>query len=289
MAFFDGFTVEHVDSGAGATLRVRHGGEGSPVVLLHGHPRTHATWHAVAARLAPRHTVVCPDLRGYGQSSKVAPYTKRAMALDIIGLMRALGHERFDVVGHDRGAYVATRLAIEQPTAVARLVLIESMPLLERLERADWRFALSWWHWWFLGQLDKPAERVINADPDAWYGATPEHMGEEAYADLQLALHDPEVVHAMLEDYRAGLREDVEHDAADRAAGRRITSPLLVVSLLQDDPELDYGIDMQEIWRGWATDVRGATIDCGHHVAEERPDELAALLADFFANASSPG
>ena len=112
---------------------------------------------------------------------------------------------------------------------------------------------------------------------------TPEQMGEEAYADLRRALHDPEVVHAMLEDYRAGLREDHDHDAADRAAGRRITSPLLVISLLQDDPDLDYGTDILDIWRAWATDVRGAAIDCGHHVAEEKPDELARLLLDFLS------
>ena len=281
MAFFDGFALEHLDGGAGATLRVRHGGSGSPVVLLHGHPRTHATWHAVAARLAPHHTVVCPDLRGYGESAKVPPYTKRAMAQDVVGVMRALGHERFAVVGHDRGAYVATRLGLEYQECVTRLAVLESMPLLERLERTDWRFASSWWHWWFFGQTDKPAERVINADPDAWYTATPEHMGQEAYADLRRALHDPEVVHAMLEDYRAGLREDREHDAADRAAGRRITCPLLVVSLLQDDPDLDSGASLLEIWQSWATDVHEDAIDCGHHVAEEKPAELAALLLDF--------
>src|SRR4051794_7533151 len=280
--FFDGFALEAIDCGE-AALRVRHGGDGPPVVLLHGHPRTHATWHMVAAPLAHHHTVVCPDLRGYGESSKVAPYTKRAMAHDIVGMMRALGHERFAVVGHDRGSYVATRLGLEHPAAVDRLVVIESMPLLERLERADWRFAQSGWHWWFFGQSDKPAERVINADPDAWYRATPEHMGLEAYADLRRALHDPEVVHAMLEDYRAGLREDREHDAADRAAGRRITCPLLVVSLLQDDPDLDYGVDLVEIWRAWANDVHGAAIDCGHHVAEEKPLELAALVLDFLS------
>ena len=283
MGFFEGFKLEHVDGGAGATLRVRHGGEGLPVVLLHGHPRTHATWHMVAAKLAPHYTVVCPDLRGYGKSSKVAPYTKRAMALDVVGIMGALGHERFAVVGHDRGAYVATRLGLEHPLAVERLVILEGMPLVERLERADWRFALSWWHWWFFGQLDKPAERVINADPDAWYAVTAEQMGEEAYADLRRALRDPEVVHAMLGDYRAGLREDREHDEADRAAGRRITCPLLVVSLLQDDPELDYGADIVDIWRSWALDVQGAAIDCGHHVAEERPGELARLLLDFLS------
>jgi haloacetate dehalogenase len=281
VAFFDGFTLERIDSGAGATLRVRHGGDGPPVVLLHGHPRTHATWHMVAARLAPHHTVVCPDLRGYGESSKVAPYTKRAMAADVVGVMRSLGHERFAVVGHDRGAYVATRLALEHQARVERLVILEAMPLVERLERTDWRFALSWWHWWFFGQLSKPAEGFINADPDGWYRVTPERMGEDAYADLRRALHDPEVVHAMLEDYRAGLREDREHDETDRAAGRRIACPLLVVSLLKDDPELDHGTDLAAIWDTWATDLRTAAIDCGHHVAEEAPDELAALVLDF--------
>ena len=287
LAFFDGFTLERIDGGGGATLRVRHGGQGPPVVLLHGHPRTHATWHMVASRLAPHHTVVCPDLRGYGESSKVEPYTKRAMAGDIVGVMRSLGHERFAVVGHDRGALVATRLALEHPPRVERLAMLEAMPLIERLERTDWRFALSWWHWWFFGQLEKPAEAFINADPDAWYTATPDQMGQEAYIDLRRALRDPEVVHAMLEDYRAGLRDDREHDEADRAAGRRITCPLLVVSLLQDDPDLDYGTDIAEIWRAWATNIRRATINCGHHVAEEKPDELATLLLDFLG--TDPG
>jgi haloacetate dehalogenase len=284
MAFFEGFNLERVDGGAGATLRVRYGGVGPPVVLLHGHPRTHATWHMVAARLAPHHTVVCPDLRGYGESSKVAPYTKRAMARDIVGVMRALGHDRFAVVGHDRGAYVATRLGLEHPSVVDRLVVLEAMPLLERLERTDWRFALNWWHWWFFAQQAKPAERVINMDPDAWYTVSPERMGPEAYADLRRALHDPEVVHGMLEDYRAGLGDDRDDDAADRAAERKISCPTLVVSLLQDDPELDYGTDFTEIWRAWATDIHRAEIDSAHHVSEERPNELAQLLLDFLAS-----
>lgn len=283
MGFFDGFELEHVDGGAGATLRVRHGGDGPPVVLLHGHPRTHATWHMVAAHLADAFTVVCPDLRGYGGSQKVEPYTKRAMARDVVGVMQALGHDRFHLVGHDRGAYVATRLALDHPDVLDRIVIIESMPGVERLERADWRFAADWWHWWFFGQLDKPAERVINADPDAWYGVTPDLMGAEAYADLRRALHDPEVVHAMLEDYRAGLREDREHEEQARANGLKIACPLLVVSLLRDDPDLDYGVELEEIWQAWATDVRTAEIDCGHHVAEEKPGELAALLRAFLA------
>jgi haloacetate dehalogenase len=283
MAFFEGFELEHIESGAGARLRVRHGGDGPPVVLLHGHPRTHATWHMVAARLATHHRVVCPDLRGYGESSTDGPFTKRAMADDIVGVMRTLGHERYAVVGHDRGAYVATRLGLSYPAVVDRLVILEGMPLVERLERTDWRFARDWWHWWFYGQLDKPAEPLIEADPDAWYRATPERMGSEAYADLQRALHDPAVVHAMLEDYRAGLREDREDEEADRTAGRRIRCPLLLVSLLRDDPELDYGVELAEIWRAWATDVRTAEIDCGHHVSEEAPDELARLLIEFLA------
>jgi haloacetate dehalogenase len=282
MAFFEGFALEHVDVGD-VSLRVRHGGSGPPVVLLHGHPRTHATWHMVAARLRDSFTVVCPDLRGYGESSKVEPYSKRAMAGDVVALMRMLGHERFGVVGHDRGGYVAVRLALDHPGAVERLVALESMPGLERLERTDWRFALSWWHWWFFAQRAKPAERIINADPDAWYDVSPDLMGREAYDDLQRALHDPEVVHAMLEDYRAGVGVDREHDEDDRSAGRRITCPTLVVELLQDDPELDYGASLADIWRAWADDVHTAAIDSGHHVAEERPDELAALLRAFLA------
>lgn len=285
MGFFEGFALERIDGG-GATLRVRHGGDGPPVVLLHGHPRTHATWHMVAARLRDEFTVVCPDLRGYGESDKVEPYSKRAMANDILGVMRALGHERFHLVGHDRGAYAATRLALDHPDAVERLAILESMPGLERLERTDWRFAASWWHWWFFGQTGKPAEQFINPDPDGWYRVNPDLMGEEAYADLRRALHDPDVVHAMVEDYRAGLREDREHDEASRAAGEKITCPLLVVSLLQDDPELDYGVSLEEIWAAWATDVRSAEIDCGHHVSEEKPDELAALLLAFLREAA---
>jgi haloacetate dehalogenase len=289
VAFFDGFELAYVDTGE-ATLRVRYGGTGSPVVLLHGHPRTHATWYTVAARLADRHTVVCPDLRGYGESSHPpelpdhATYSKRAMASDVVRLMGSFGHRRFAVVGHDRGAYVGYRLALDSPEAVTRLCVLEGMPLLERLDRADWRFAQGWWHWFFLGQTDTPAERVINADPDAWYDVNAARMGPEAYADLSRALHNPDVVHAMVEDYRAGLGVDREADEADRTDGRKITCRTLVVSALQDDPELCYEDDPVAIWQGWAEDVQSTTIDCGHHMSEEAPDELAAILLDFFAS-----
>jgi haloacetate dehalogenase len=282
--FFDGFELSHIDVGE-ATLRVRHGGTGPPVLLLHGHPRTHTTWYRVAPRLADRHRVVCPDLRGYGESSKPAAdsshaaYSKRAMADDCLALMRTLGHERFAVVGHDRGAYVAYRLALDCPAAVAQLAVLEGMPLIERLDRCDARFALSWWHWFFLGQTDKPAERVICADPDAWYSGDEARMGAENFADWRRAIHDPETVHAMCEDYRAGLAVDRRHDEEARAAGRRIGCPLLFVHLANDDPELDY--DYVEIWRRWAADVRAASIPCGHHVAEEAPEELVGVLREF--------
>jgi haloacetate dehalogenase len=280
--FFEGFELERVDVGE-ATLRVRHGGNGPPVVLLHGHPRTHATWHRVASLLTATHAVVCPDLRGYGESSQVEPYSKRAMANDVLTLMHALGHERFSVGGHDRGGYVAHRLSLDHPDAVEKLVFMGAVPLGEALARADAEFASAWWHWFFFGQTEKPAERLINADPDAWYGVTPEHMGQEAYADVRRALHNPEVVHAMLEDYRAGLRADREADDSDRAAGRRVGCPTLVLWARRDDAEELYG-DLLPIWREWASDVRVAAIDSGHHMAEEAPAELAAELLRFLVD-----
>jgi haloacetate dehalogenase len=285
---FDGFALDRVDVGE-AVLRVRHGGAGPPVLLLHGHPRTHATWHRVAPLLAGDHTVVCPDLRGYGESSKPPttpdhePYCKRAMARDCLALMRALGHERFSVVGHDRGAYVALRLALDHPDAVRRLAILDAVPIGEALARCDARFAAAWWHWFFLGQTAKPAERVIAADPDAWYGFGPEQMGEEAYEDYRRAIHDPATVHAMCEDYRAGLGIDRAHDDADRRAGRRVACPLLVLWAARDDLEELYG-DVLGVWRGWATDLRGGrALDCGHHLSEEAPEELAAELRAFLS------
>ncbi len=286
---FEGFTLARIDVGD-VVLRVRHGGSGPPVLLLHGHPRTHATWAKVAPRLAGRFTVVCPDLRGYGQSSKPAtapdhaPYSKRAMAADCVELMSVLGHERFCLAGHDRGTYVAQRLALDSPGSVQRLCLMEGIPIAEALARCDARFAASWFHWFFFGQTAKPAERFISADPEAWYTATAEHMGAEAYQDYRRAIHDPDTVHAMMEDYRAGLGIDRQHDEADRAAGRRIGCPLLYLWAKRDDMEDLYG-DPLAIWRDWADDVRGQSVDCGHHIAEEAPAHLAALLAGFFAGA----
>jgi haloacetate dehalogenase len=283
--FFNGFTLDYVDVGE-VTLRVRHGGTGSPVLLLHGHPRTHATWHKVAPLLADEFTVVCPDLRGYGKSSKPetdaehTPYSKRAMAGDMVNLMRALGHDEFAVAGHDRGALVAFRTAMDHPGAVSALIPMDGLPVIEHLERCDARFAAAWWHWWFFGQTEKPAERIINADPDAWYTASDEHMAPEAWADFREAIHDPATVHGMLEEYRAGLGIDRRHDEDDRRAGRRVQCPTLALWSSKDDLEDLYG-DPVRIWRSWADDVRGQRIDSGHHMAEEAPEPVADAIRSF--------
>ncbi|HWF31408.1 MAG TPA: alpha/beta hydrolase [Solirubrobacteraceae bacterium] len=287
---FDAFSLERIDVG-GAVLRVRHGGEGPPVMLLHGHPRTHTTWHRVAPLLAAEHTVICPDLRGYGESSKPQttpdhePYSKRAMAGDCVALAQALGHERFSIVGHDRGAYVAFRAALDRPEAIAALVVLDAIPIADALARADAAFAEARWHWFFLGQTEKPAERVISADPDAWYRPDRELMGEQNYADYRRAIHDPRTVHAMCEDYRAGLGIDREHDEADRRDGRRVACPTLVAWAAKDDMEDLYG-DPLEPWRAWTGELRGVRIDSGHHIAEQAPVELARELSGFLAAAA---
>jgi haloacetate dehalogenase len=282
---FDGFTLEFA-SLPEATLRVRVGGTGEPVLLLHGHPRTHATWHRVAPILAEQYTVVCPDLRGFGQSSKPADTpdhagsSKRAKARDCIALMRHLGFERFALVGHDRGSYTAFRTAMDHPTSISHLAILDGIPIADTLARCDARFASAWWHWFFFGQPEKP-ERAILADPDTWYGGSPEAMGAEPYADFHAAIHDPATVHGMIEDYRAGLGIDRQHDEEDRSAGRKLACPLLALWSARDDLEKLHG-DILSIWRQWASDVRGRSIDCGHHMAEEAPEELAAELAAFF-------
>ena len=291
---FPGFELRQVDVGDNVSLRVRIatvGGTataGSPVVLLHGHPRTHTTWHRVAPMLhAAGHTVVCPDLRGYGLSSAPAPepdhttYCDRTMAADIVSLMERLGHGRFAVVGHDRGSYVAYRTALDHPERVTRLAVLDSVPIVEALEHADARFAELWWHWFFYAS--ERAERVIVADPLEWYRPDRSVMGEESYQDLIRAITRPETVRAMLEDYRAGLHVDRANDEADRLAGRRITCPTLVAWSLRDDMETLYG-DPARIWSGWCTrPIRTARIGSGHHMAEEAPEQLAEVLAGFLA------
>lgn len=288
---FEGFAEERIDVGE-AELYVRHGGDGPPLLLLHGHPRTHATWHRVAPLLATSHTVVCPDLRGYGRSSAPpdapdhAQASKRAMAGDMVALMRALGHERFAVAGHDRGSMVASRLPRDHPEAVTHVAVLDGIPVLEHLERITATFARAWWHWWFFAQAEKPAEDIICRDPDAWYTATAEQMGEEAFADYRRAIHDPATVHAMLEDYRAGLGIDRAHDEEDREHGVKIECPTLVLWSSRDDLGDLYG-DPVAIWRDWAPRAAGGSIESGHHMAEDAPEALAAALREFLAGGVS--
>lgn len=270
----------------GVTLHGRSGGDGPPVVLLHGHPRTHLTWHRVAPRMASGFTVVCPDLRGYGRSSKPAPdeahevYSDRAMARDVVALMRALGHSRFAIAGHDRGSYVAYRAALDHPEVVTRLAVLDSVPILEALERADARFATEWWHWFFFATPH--AERVITADPLAWYDPDPEAMGRENHEDMLAAITNPATVRAMLEDYRSGLTVDRANDEASRGSGETIRCDTLVAWSTRDDMEHLYG-DPAAVWRPWVSGtLTSARIDSGHHMAEENPTQLADTLTSFF-------
>ncbi|MFB8189377.1 alpha/beta fold hydrolase [Microbacterium sp. NPDC055988] len=288
-ALFPGFATTTITTDA-AEIFVRHGGSGPPVVLLHGHPRTSATWHRVAPLLVDRgFHVICPDLRGYGRSRGPKPtadhaaHSKRAVAADIVEVARQLGHDHFHLAGHDRGSYVALRLALDHPQVVDRLAVMDCIPISEHLRRADATFAMSWWHWFFFAQPEIP-ERVIGADPSAWYSpkADPATMGEANHAELMTAVQEPRVVRAMLEDYRAGLSVDRDHEEADRTAGRRVQASTLVLWSKRDDLEALYG-DPLQIWSDWATEPVGFAIDSGHHMAEEAAPAVAAALGRFFA------
>jgi haloacetate dehalogenase len=284
---FEGFEVAMIETGE-ATIRVRHGGSGPPLLLLHGHPQTHVMWHLVAPRLAEEFTVVAADLRGYGESSKPPttpdhePYSKRAMARDMVEVMRQLGFERFHLAGHDRGGRCAYRLALDHPERVTKLAVLDIVPTAEMWRRADMRFGLVNWHWFFLAQPAPLPERLLERNPDAYYfRSSRERFEAEALADYLRSVRRPETIHAMCEDYRAGATIDLEADEADVRAGRKIGCPLLVLWAGRD--ELEEWWDVLEIWRGWADDVRGLALDSGHYLAEEAPDETYAELRGFFA------
>lgn len=290
---FDGFEEFDLPLPTGVRVHGRVGGSGPPVVLLHGHPRAHTTWHGVAPRLAAAgFTVICPDLRGYGRSSKPEPddahevYADRAMAEDVVALAEHLGHARFAVVGHDRGQGVAYRCALDHPERVTALAVLDGIPLLESVERVDARFATEWWHWFFFSGSPH-AERVITADPDAWYGlddSLREAMGAESFEYVAEALRDPLTVRAMLEDYRAGLTVDAENDRRTREAGERIGCPTLVAWSVHDDLEDLHG-DPVAVWHPWVGGhLTGARIESGHHMAEENPEQVASTLARFLAD-----
>src|SRR3954469_12526750 len=272
----DGFSLRHVDVGS-ATLRVRSAGSGPAVLLLHGHPRTHMTWWRVAPLLAARgFRVVCPDLPGYGQSRQREPdLSKRAMAAQLDALM----DDEYTVVGHDRGALVAFRMALSG--YAARLVVLDGLPVSEHLSRCDAPFAVAWWHWFFFAQRSKPADAIISRDPLCWYRADPASMGAENYADWRRAVTSPEVVTTMVADSRGGIEVDRGDEEADFAAGRRVECPTLLGCSAYDDLEDLYG-DPLAIWRTWVTGpLAGVKIASSHHMAEEAPEELATAIADF--------
>ena len=284
---FEGFELLTVDTGE-AVIRARRGGSGPPLLLLHGHPQTHAMWHRVAPLLAGTFTVVAADLRGYGDSSKPPsapdhePYSKRAMARDQVALMRRLGFERFGVAGHDRGGRVAYRMALDHPERVARLAVLDILPTWEHFRRADMAFALGYWHWFFLAQPHDLPERLIGADPDWYCLRGRRHLfAPEALAEYLRCFRDPATRHAICEDYRAGATFDFALDAADREAGCRVACPVL--ALWAGRNELDRWYDVLAVWRDWAGDVRGRALDCGHYLPEEAPEETAAELRAFFA------
>jgi haloacetate dehalogenase len=290
---FDGFRLDRVDVGE-VRLRVRHGGTGPGVLLVHGHPRTHATWYQIApALVAAGYRVVCPDLRGYGQSGAPpdqpdhSQASKRAMANDLARLMQILGHDRYIAVGHDRGGYVVQRLALDHPGPISRVVILGDVPIGEALARCDARFAQSWWHWFFIGQPAPLAERLIAADPQAWYHLDQSLMGPENYADVLQAVSRPPVQHTMCEDYRAGLGPDRDADDADQAARRKITAPLLVLWGIRDDIAGLYDNDVLGVWQPWAANLSGFALPSGHHMSEEAPEELTRALLAFFGPAEA--
>ena len=287
---FEGFTDEMVDLGE-VQLRVRFGGDGPPLLLIHGHPRTSATWHRVAPRLASAgFTVVCPDMRGYGRSSKPTvrddhrQQAKRAVADDLAELMTQLDHDHFSVVGHDRGGQVGFRLAMDHPSRVTQLVIVNAVPIIEALERCDALVAERWYEWFFYAHPEL-GERVICADPVAWYRPDAQQMGEENCAELIDVINDPETVRAMLEDYRAGLSVDREADRADRLAGRTIGCPTLFLWSSQGDIEVLFDNPLA-IWKAWADNLRGFGVESGAQMAEENPGDLVAALAAFLGDPS---
>ena len=291
-----GFAVRDIEA-SHARIRVATAGNGPPVLLLHGHPQTHLTWFQVAPLLVRGgHTVVAADLRGYGDSDKPpgggdhADYSKRAMALDQVEVMRALGFERFAVVGHDRGARVAHRMALDHPGVVTRLAVLDIAPTATMYARTDKEFATRYFWWFFLIQPFDLPERLIGLDPGYFLRQHLDRQRAERRGADELVLReylrcyrDPATIHAICEDYRAAASIDLEHDAAD--ADRKVTAPLLALWGAHGTVGALY--DVLAVWREKAGDVRGGALDCGHVLQEERPAETAAeLLAFLKADAS---
>jgi haloacetate dehalogenase len=291
---YPGFASRFMPTSIG-TMFVRTGGAGPPLLLLHGYPQTNVIYHRVAPKLAERFTLVIPDLPGYGWSvmprsdAEHTPYTKRAVAAVMVELMEALGFVRFRLAGHDRGGRVAYRLTLDHPERVERLAVLDILPTYDYWRRMDREYGLKMYHWLFLAQPEPLPEKLIGGDPvfnvdhtlASWTKSQDlAAFDPRALAHYRAALSDPSRIHAACEDYRAGAHADYDHDAADRAAGRRMTCPVL--ALWGAGGLAPAGDTPLDVWRQWAADVRGAPIDSGHFLAEEAPDATAAALAEFF-------
>lgn len=297
-ALFPGFRPFRAQVADGIAIAGVHGGAGPPLLLLHGHPQTHVIWHKAAPALSRHFTVVACDLRGYGDSSKPpgapdhANYSKRSMAADVLAVMRGLGFERFRVMAHDRGARVAHRLAADHPQAVARAVLLDIAPTLAMYEATGEAFARAYWHWFFLIQPAPLPERLIEADPAAYLrdvmggrsaGLAP--FDARAMTEYARCLALPGSAHGICEDYRAAAGIDLEHERADRAAGRRIAAPLL--ALWGAHGVVQRCFDPLREWRRLAAEVEGEALDCGHYIPEEAPDALLARALPFLREGAS--
>ncbi|MBM3487455.1 MAG: alpha/beta hydrolase [Alphaproteobacteria bacterium] len=290
MVLLDGFERRDIAT-AGARIRVAIGGEGPPMLLLHGFPQTHVMWHRVAPRLAERYTVVAADLRGYGDSAKPAttpnhmPYSKSAMAADQVEVMRALGFSRFFLVGHDRGGRVAHRLALDHPEAVAAMSVLDIAPTWRMYKDTTKEFATAYYHWFFLIQPHPFPETLIGHDPEFYlrWGMNRSPRGIDGFAPEALAeyircFRDPATIHATCEDYRAAASIDLAHDEMDMAT--RIACPLLV--LWGRFGVIERCFDALAAWRERAAEVSGRALDCGHYIPEEAPDALLDELGRFF-------
>jgi haloacetate dehalogenase len=291
---FDGFATHRIAT-AGAEIFLRTGGMGPPLLLLHGYPQSHAIWHWVAPALVDRFTLVCADLRGYGDSSKPeggpdhAGYAKRAMALDMVEAMAVLGHHRFHLAGHDRGGRVAHRLCLDHPDRVLRAAVLDIVPTRTLFAATSQALATGYYHWFFLIQPEPLPERLIGADPrfylrtklGQWSGPKDTSwLDPEALAEYERCFSDPATIHASCEDYRAAATVDLAHDEVD--LGRRITCPLLV--LWGEQALMHRHFDVLATWREKAAGaVEGRALACGHYLPEERPEEVAADFVRFFA------
>jgi len=289
MSLFPGFANRRIRT-SGATINVRVGGSGVPLLLLHGYPQTHAMWHKVAPQLAREFTVVCPDLRGYGESSKPrglpdhANYSKRAMALDMVEVMESLGYVAFHLVGHDRGGRVAHRLARDHGRRVRSLAVLDISPTLKMYESTSMQFAKAYYHWFFLIQPAPLPERMISSvGVNYILGRLGRgksglgHFDRRALAEYARAFKDPRTIHATCEDYRAAATIDLVHDRKDK--NRKITMPLL--ALWGRHGVIAALFDCLADWREVAADVRGRALPCGHFIPEEKPRELVAELRRF--------